>query len=169
MSISIAPMVRISTSPFRYLMRLLSHHCIVYTPMLVSNFMKYGNIEHINDRLKFHPLEQPIIAQIAGNYAELLSIAARKCYHHYHYHGININVGCPAKSASTFGINQMLLKNRTSFISSIKELKQNNPTIPISIKCRIGVSNQKSYDEFKQFIDQCMEVNYDQFTTNCFT
>lgn len=71
------------------------------------------------------------------------------------YDAININMGCPASSAqkSLHGAALMLNDNFFSVFYQVKT----SVSIPVSIKCRLGVDTPADYSWFWSFIRRCVE------------
>ena len=89
----VAPMVDVTNSYFRVFFRLISENVLLFTEMIHS-----GSIVDPKTRdykLKFFPVEKPIVLQIGGNNPEELAEAA-KIIEQYGYDEINLNCGCPS-------------------------------------------------------------------------
>jgi len=63
--ISIAPMVDVSDTHFRFFMRLLTRYSTVWTEMLHYNSILYQNSGGYNN-LRFHQIEHPVVCQVGG-------------------------------------------------------------------------------------------------------
>ncbi|KAK8793145.1 hypothetical protein WA538_004222 [Blastocystis sp. DL] len=116
--------------------------------MFVDEMLLHApNVENL---LKFEECEHPIVAQLGGSNKHRL-LEAAKLIEERGYDEINLNCGCPSPKVSegSFGARLMLSPWR---VYDIVQHLQSHLSIPITIKCRIGVDNHDSYDELKQFI-----------------
>ncbi len=148
--ISIAPMLGITHVHFRYLMRLLSKKSTLYTEMVSSRGIlkrKYAAPEV----LKYDPVEHPVVVQFRGSepkgMAKCTEIAASLGYDE-----VNINCGCPkpkAKEQEAFGAE--LMKHPELVLSVVTAMVKAS-SVPVTVKCRIGVDDYESYEYLKSFI-----------------
>ena len=69
-SFCIAPMMAKTDKPFRFLVRQLSKEAVLFTEMLHTNSILYGN--H-NKLLEYDEIENPIALQLGGNDPKSLS------------------------------------------------------------------------------------------------
>jgi tRNA-dihydrouridine synthase A len=60
----IAPMMAVSYTEFRYLMRLLSKHAVLWTEMIVDETLVHG--DRPARHLEFSDEEHPIVCQLGG-------------------------------------------------------------------------------------------------------
>ncbi len=134
---------------FRYLARLLSKQCFLYTEMITTGALIYGD----RDRwLSLHDGENPVALQLGGsNPSEMAKCA--ELAEEYKFDEVNINVGCPSDrvQAGKFGACLMLEPEIVS--NCIKSMKQAS-NIEVTVKSRIGVDNQDSYAFLQQFVEK---------------
>ncbi len=90
---AIAPMVDISDRHFRFLMRLMSKNCYLYTEMLNEHAIIYSKKRE--QLLTFDPSQHPVVCQLGGNDPDKMAQAA-KIVESYGYDEINVNCGCPS-------------------------------------------------------------------------
>eukprot|EP00899_Mesostigma_viride_P001916 jgi/Mesvir1/11725/Mv00105-RA.2 len=97
--------------------------------------------------------EQPVTVQLGGHDPTKLAEAARRC-EAVGYREINLNVGCPSKVVAgkgCFGARLMYEPDKVAqIVRSMKEAV--SPDIPITVKCRIGVDKQDSYEHLRGFV-----------------
>lgn len=164
--ISIAPMVKVSHRHFRFLMRLMTKRCILYTPMIVARGLMrwqegetvHAHPELLKKQLGFNPIEEPLVVQLGGSCPQELTRAGEACQE-YGYKEININLGCPAETASkgSHGATLMLPgdgshpPSHTAIASALGHLRR-NLDVKVTAKCRIGVNEHDSYEFFKGFV-----------------
>ncbi|MBS1212648.1 MAG: tRNA-dihydrouridine synthase, partial [Proteobacteria bacterium] len=77
---------------FRYFLRLISRHTLLYTEMITTGAVLHGDRERL---LQYHPAEHPIALQLGGSVPGELAECAR-IGAGFGYDEINLNVGCPS-------------------------------------------------------------------------
>ena len=86
---SVAPMMTHTDRHFRYFLRLLSRHSMLYTEMLTTGALLYGDTDRY---ARFNDAEHPVGMQLGGsNPADLASCAEIATA--FGYDEINLNVG----------------------------------------------------------------------------
>ena len=153
-TVAVAPMVDVSDRHFRFLLRLISKRVVLYTPMIVDNAL--CRAPHANALFTQHQaMEHPLVAQLGGSEAAGLVAAARRC-EAQGFQAINLNVGCPAPSAIGHKYGACLM-SEPSFPSVVRQVVD-AVSIPVTIKCRIGLNANDSYEFFKSFVTACHEI-----------
>ncbi|KAF9977458.1 hypothetical protein BGZ73_005956 [Actinomortierella ambigua] len=146
--ISVAPMVDVTTSHFLHLCRLISNNFTLYTEMVHCNAVAYNPEGLINFFGK--PWEGKVV-QLGGQEPEMMAKAA-KLVQDNGYHEVNINVGCPSNRVQKGAFGALLMKNPQSIVDIINEMVNVGVTIPITVKCRIGVDHLDSYEYLYDFL-----------------
>ncbi len=146
---SVAPMLHCTDRHFRYLARLLSKKCFLYTEMITTGALIYGNRERW---LRLHDDENPVAIQLGGSKPNEMAQCAELA-EKYKFDEVNINVGCPSDrvQAGKFGACLMLEPEIVS--SCIKAMKAASD-IEVTVKTRIGVDDQDNYEFLKQFVEK---------------
>jgi tRNA-dihydrouridine synthase A len=144
-------MVDVTDRHYRYMMRLITKHTLLYTPMIVDNALIRAPHAHAL-YTEHQAMEHPLVAQLGGSDAGSLARAAQICQAQG-FQAININVGCPAPSASGHSYGACLM-SQPDFPLAVRAVTQ-AVTIPVSIKCRIGLNKEESYEFFRNFVRQC--------------
>ncbi len=146
---SVAPMLHCTDSHFRYLARLMSKNCLLYTEMITTGALIYGD----HDRwLKLHKEENPIALQLGGsNPIEMAKCAtfAEK----YKFDEVNINVGCPSDRVQAGKFGACLMLEPKIVANCIKAMKEAS-NVEVTVKTRIGVDNKDGYDFLRQFVEE---------------
>ena len=134
---AVAPMLDWTDRHCRYFHRLLTKHSLLYTEMVVANAAIFGDRERL---LKFDECEHPVALQLGGSSPDKLSEAA-KIGAGFGYDEINLNVGCPSDrvQSGAFGACLML---EPDLVGKIVEKMKRAVSIPVTVKCRIGVDEQ---------------------------
>ncbi len=143
----VAPMMDRTDRHERYFLRLLTKEAFLYTEMIHSNAIVYGNKENL---LKYSSLEHPLGVQLGGSEPNSLREASI-CAEDYGYKEINLNIGCPSSRVKAGNFGAVLMKEPKLVANCIKEIKR-HISIPVTIKCRIGVDDMEEKDFFS-FID----------------
>ena len=73
---SVAPMMDYTDKHLRFLLRLLSKECLLYTEMITTPAILHGDK---NNLLNFHPCEHPIAVQLGGSNQADLAECAKVC------------------------------------------------------------------------------------------
>eukprot|EP00614_Pseudopedinella_elastica_P024758 CAMPEP_0172645506 /NCGR_PEP_ID=MMETSP1068-20121228/239762_1 /TAXON_ID=35684 /ORGANISM="Pseudopedinella elastica, Strain CCMP716" /LENGTH=233 /DNA_ID=CAMNT_0013459743 /DNA_START=58 /DNA_END=760 /DNA_ORIENTATION=+ len=155
--LSVAPMMEVTDRHFRFMMRLLSRKCKLYTEMVVDQTLLYNLEPYVAQEyfLGNTEVEHPVALQLGGNDPELLGRAAAAAEAYGGYDEINLNCGCPSPKVSErcFGARLMLDPERVRRIVS-SMVRQASKT-EVTVKCRIGADDRDSYAELCEFVLAC--------------
>ncbi|NJK71019.1 MAG: tRNA-dihydrouridine synthase family protein [Thermales bacterium] len=125
-------------------------------------FTEFTNCDGLNSeghdsvvhRLKYLPIEKPLIAQIWGKTPKNYYDSARIILN-LGFDGVDINMGCPEKNVIKNGCCSALLKNQSlaqEIIQATREGAQGK--IPVSVKTRIGFNTIDTESWFDFLLDQ---------------
>ncbi len=143
---------------FRYLVRLISRRILLYTEMITTGALVYGDRDRF---LQYHPLEQPVAIQLGGsNPAELAESA--KIAADYGYSEINLNVGCPSGRVQEGRIGACLMADPDRVAAGVAAMRS-NCSVPVSVKTRIGIDSQDSYEFLANFIEKVRDAGCRKF------
>ena len=106
-SFCIAPMMARTDKHFRYLVRQLTKKAVLFTEMIHTNSILFGNKNKLDD---YSETENPIVLQLGGNDPESLSKVC-KMAEHYNYNEINLNLGCPSPKVKSGNFGAALWSN----------------------------------------------------------
>ncbi len=156
--LSIAPMMSYTDRHYRYLMRLLAPHTLLYTEMIHAQAVLQGPRQQL---LQFHPDEHPLAIQLGGSDPKILAEAAAIA-EQYGYDEVNLNIGCPSDrvQAGEFGACLMLKPDLVA--ECVLTMKQQTQ-LPVTIKTRIGVDDHDSYHELVNFISTTAKAGCQTF------
>jgi tRNA-dihydrouridine synthase A len=107
--------------------------------------------------------DYPIVCQIGGIRPDWTSTAARSVLL-AGYREVNLNMGCPSLRVKTKEFGAALMKDTERSIDIIKAIiaqqqqEEDNHCINISVKCRIGVDDESSWEWLVDFIEQMSVV-----------
>ena len=146
--VCIAPMMQYTDMHDRYLLRLISKKVFLYTEMVTTGAILYGKCFH---QLDYNPQEHPIAVQLGGSDIKDL-VECAKISEEYGYDEINLNVGCPSDRVQKgrFGACLML---EPDHVADCLGSMQTNVSVPVSIKCRLGVDHHEDYEFLYNFIN----------------
>ena len=146
--LSIAPMMDHTDRHFRYLMRLLTKYSVLYTEMITTGALIHGNYKQF---LEYNSDEHPIGIQLGGNNPkELLECAYMA--ENEGYDEVNLNIGCPSDRVQNGKFGACLMNEKELVAECVHNISS-NLQIPVTIKTRIGVDNNDTFDFLKEFID----------------
>jgi tRNA-dihydrouridine synthase A len=159
--VSIAPMMQRTDRHFRFLMRCISRHVLLYTEMVTTGAIIHGDRR---DLLEFSDAEHPIAVQLGGDDPEALTECARIAQD-MGYDEVNINVGCPSDRVQkgSFGVSLMARPER---VAEAVQAMRAAVKIPVSVKHRIGFDNTDSYEDMARFVSIVADAGCDRFTVH---
>lgn len=145
----VAPMMDWTDRHCRYFHRLISQHALLYTEMVTTGALIHGDHHRF---LQFNPEEKPLAFQLGGSNPRDLAVCA-KMVADYGYDEVNLNVGCPSDRVQNgrFGACLML---EPDLVADCVATMGNAVSIPVTVKSRIGVDNQDSYEELVNFVEK---------------
>ncbi len=156
--LSIAPMMDHTDKHFRYFMRLLSKHAVLYTEMITTGALIHGDRKRFLD---FNEIEHPLAIQLGGNnpvdLAECAHIAENEGYDE-----VNLNIGCPSDRVQNGQFGACLMSN-TELVSECVNKIQSTVKIPVTVKTRIGIDEQDSYEFLEKFIRSVSKAGCNTF------
>jgi tRNA-dihydrouridine synthase A len=137
----------------RHFHRLLSPHARLYTEMVNAYAIRHGDRERL---LGFDASEHPVALQLGGSDPALLAEAAR-VGQDWGYDEINLNCGCPSDrvQAGRFGA---CLMREPSLVADCVAAMRAAVTVPVTVKCRIGVDDQDDDADLQRFIERVHEA-----------
>ena len=157
--LSIAPMLDCTDRHERYFLRLLSRHVLLYSEMVVASGLLH--CDNTDMFLGHEPIEQPAVLQLGGsNPADLAR--ASKLVEAAGFQEVNLNCGCPSDRVQNGNFGACLMKSKDVVADCFKAM-QDAVSIPVSIKCRIGVDEFDSWDFFIDFIQTINKAGCSNF------
>lgn len=157
-ALSIAPMMDWTDKHNRFLTRLIAPHFLLYTEMINALAIRHGDRGKL---LSFDARESPVALQLGGSDPLVLAEAA-KIGQDYGYAEINLNVGCPSPRVSAGRFGACLMKEPDLVADCMAAIKA-AVTIPVTVKCRIGVDEEDSEAHLHHFIQTIKNTGVDTF------
>lgn len=150
--LSLAPMMELTDRHFRYLLRQITSRTLLYTEMVTAQAVIHGDRERL---LGFHPAEGPVALQLGGDDPTKLAQAARYGAE-LGYAEINLNVGCPSDRVKSGNFGACLMAKPELVAECLTAMREAVP-VPVTVKHRIGIDHQDSYEEMKRFVQVVAE------------
>ncbi|MGV3003333.1 tRNA dihydrouridine(20/20a) synthase DusA [Vibrio sp. E150_018] len=156
---SIAPMLDWTDRHCRYFHRLLSEHTLLYTEMVTTGAIIHGK----GDFLQFSQQEHPVALQLGGSNPVDLAHCA-KLAQERGYDEVNLNVGCPSDRVQNGKFGACLMAE-PELVADCMAAMREVVDIPVTVKTRIGIDDQDSYEFLTRFVSMVSEKgDVDQFT-----
>ncbi|RLV58550.1 tRNA dihydrouridine(20/20a) synthase DusA [Parashewanella curva] len=154
---SIAPMLDWTDRHYRYMARLMSKQALLYTEMVTTGAILHGK----GDYLAYNDEEHPLALQLGGSnpidLAKCAQIAAERGYDE-----INLNVGCPSDRVQNGRFGACLMAEPELVAECVDAMKQ-VVDIPVTVKTRIGIDEQDSYEFLTTFVETVKEKGCEEF------
>ncbi len=132
----------------RFFLRLLSRHARLYTEMVTEQAVRFGDRGRLLD---FDTSEHPLALQLGGCDPANLAEAAR-IGEQWGYDEINLNCGCPSDRVQSGAFGACLMAEPETVAHCVEAMAQ-AVTIPVTVKCRIGIDQHDDYDHLRHFVD----------------
>src|SRR5579872_27056 len=153
---AVAPMMDWTDSPCRVLHRCLTRQALLYTEMVTAEAVLHGDRVRL---LGFDAVEHPVALQLGGSdpakLAEASKIAAG-----FGYDEINLNVRCPSDRVQSGRFGACLMREPALVADCVAAMRA-AVTIPVTVKCRIGVDDQEPGEALFAFAERVKEAGAD--------
>src|SRR5579872_6368182 len=134
---SVAPMMEWTDRHCRYFHRLLTRRALLYTEMLTTGAVLYGDRSRL---LRFEAAEHPLALQLGGADPRSLAACAR-IGADAGYDEINLNVGCPSDRVQDGRFGACLMAE-PALVGECVAAMEAAVSVPVTVKCRIGIDDQ---------------------------
>jgi tRNA-dihydrouridine synthase A len=133
----------------RFFLRQLTRHTLLYTEMITTGALLHRDPARFLD---FDTAEHPLALQLGGSepadLARCVALAET-----WGYDEVNLNVGCPSDRVQNGRFGACLMAEPDIVADCIAAMHEVGP-LPITVKHRIGIDNNDSYDELLTFVDK---------------
>ena len=155
-TIRLAPMMGYTNAPFRLLIRLLSPNTQLFTEMVTVNAIIHNPQQHY----LFHFKEEDnVVLQLGGcEVGAMLEVA--KIAQQQGFKEININCGCPSNRVQKGHFGACLMARPQLVAEMVAAIKQQTQ-LCVSVKHRLGLDNNTSYQPLYEFARQCLLAGAD--------
>ena len=143
----VAPMMDWTDRHCRYFLRLVSPRARLYTEMVTTGALQFGNVPR---HLDFDPAEHPLVLQLGGSDPYALAHSAR-LGEAWGYDEINLNVGCPSERVQTGSFGACLMADPTLVADCVKAMRD-AVAVPVTVKHRIGIDAVEDYAFVRDFV-----------------
>ncbi len=156
--LSIAPMMDHTDRHFRYFMRIISPHALLYTEMITTGALIHGDRQRF---LQHHTDEYPLAIQLGGSEPDDL-VTCAMIAEEAGYDEVNLNVGCPSDRVQSGRFGACLMAEPELVAEGVAKMSQ-RVDIPVTVKTRIGIDDKDSYEELTTFIDCVKQAGCNTF------
>jgi tRNA-dihydrouridine synthase A len=111
--------------------------------------------------LEYNQEEHPVALQLGGNSPKDLAKCA-KIGEDFGYDEINLNCGCPSERVQSGSFGACLMKE-PALVAECVAAMQNEVKIPVSVKTRIGIDSDDSWEFFLNFVEKIAETGCKHF------
>ncbi len=162
--LSLAPMMELTDRHFRYLLRQITARTLLYTEMITAQAVLHGDQQRL---LAFHPAEGPVALQLGGDDPASLAGAA-KVGAEFGYSEVNLNVGCPSDRVKSGNFGACMMAD-PQLVAECMAAMREAVDVPVTVKHRIGIDHNDSYEAMKRFVDVVAAAGGVQPAADAFT
>ncbi|RME20699.1 MAG: tRNA dihydrouridine(20/20a) synthase DusA [Deltaproteobacteria bacterium] len=159
--LSVAPMMDRTDTHFRWVLRQITGHTLLYTEMVTTGALLRGPRDRL---LEYEPEEHPIAIQLGGDdpgaLAECAAIAEEAGFDE-----VNLNVGCPSNRVQSGSFGAALMA-RPAHVATCVAAMRAACAIPVTVKHRIGIDDMDDYEHMRRFVDIVADAGCDRFTVH---
>lgn len=159
--VSVAPMMEWTDRHFRYFLRRITQHTLLYTEMITAAAIIHGDRDHL---LTFHQDEHPLALQLGGDDPDMLARAV-EIASPYGYDQFNLNVGCPSERVQSGNFGACLMAD-PPLVARIVKAMQRATDRRVTVKHRIGIDGREKYEEMRDFVDTVADAGVRHFTVH---
>lgn len=132
----------------RAFLRQLSSQARLYTEMVTTGALLHGDVAR---HLRFDASEHPVALQLGGSEPDALARCA-EMGEAWGYDEINLNCGCPSDRVQVGRFGACLMLEPARVAASVAAMRA-ACSVPVTVKCRIGVDDSEDYLFLRQFIE----------------
>lgn len=151
--LSVAPMMDWTDRHCRYFHRLITQHTLLYTEMVTTGALLHGDVPR---HLRFNAEEHPVALQLGGSEPADLAQCAR-LGEAWGYDEINLNCGCPSERVQRGAFGACLMAEPQLVADCVKAMCDVT-SLPVTVKHRIGIDQNESYDFVCDFVGQVSQA-----------
>lgn len=131
----------------RYFLRQITRHTRLYTEMVTTGALLHNAAGRFLD---FDPAEHPLALQLGGSDPHELAQCARLA-EQWGYDEVNLNVGCPSDRVQNGRFGACLMDTPEIVAQGVAAMRA-ACSLPITVKHRIGIDHNDSYEALAQFV-----------------
>lgn len=160
-ALCVAPMIDVTDRHCRYFHRLLAPRARVYTEMISTAAIEHGDRNRLLD---FNETEHPVALQLGCSDPVRLARAA-KIAEQWGYDEVNLNCGCPSARVLEGHFGAILMR-RPQLVAECLKAMQDAVSIPVTVKHRLGLDEDDSYEFVRDFVGTLYEVGVRVFVVH---
>ncbi len=157
-TLSVAPMMDWTDRHCRVFHRQITRHTWLYTEMVTTGALVYGDVAR---HLDYDAVEHPVALQLGGSDPGDLATAAR-LGEKWGYDEINLNCGCPSERVQKGAFGACLMAEPQLVADCVKAMRD-AVSIDVTVKHRIGIDKNESYDFVRDFVGTIAEAGCKTF------
>ncbi|MDO5531085.1 tRNA dihydrouridine(20/20a) synthase DusA [Sutterella sp.] len=150
---TVAPMLDWTDRHCRFFDRLLTRHARLYTEMVTTGAIRYGNRDAL---LGFSPCEHPVALQLGGSDPADLAFSIEVA-EGYGYDEYNLNCGCPSPRVQKGSFGACLMLDAKLVADCVRAMRGATDK-PVTVKHRIGVDDRDDYAFVRDFVGEVREA-----------
>ncbi|MCL4364446.1 tRNA-dihydrouridine synthase [Patescibacteria group bacterium] len=155
----LAPMDDVTDYVFREIISRLAKPDVMFTEFTSADGLMFEKNEHGFQKLKFSERQRPVVSQIWGGNPETISKAG-SIVEKMGFDGIDLNMGCPDRNVMKKHGGAGIIGNYELAATVISAAKKGAPSLPLSVKTRLG--NEKT--DMADWISFLLKQNLDALT-----
>jgi tRNA-dihydrouridine synthase A len=136
----------------------MTKSAMLYTEMVTAQAVIHGPRDRL---LAYDGAEHPVALQLGGSDPADLATAVRLAAP-YGYDEVNLNVGCPSDRVQS-GCFGAVLMERPALVADCVAAMLEVATVPVTVKCRIGVDDQDPTQVLPDFIEKVSAAGVTHF------
>lgn len=163
--LAVAPMLDWTDRHCRSFHRLLSKEAVLYTEMVTTGALLFGDPAR---HLDFEKAQHPVVFQLGGSEPEDL-VKAAKMVENWGYDQVDLNCGCPSERVQRGSFGACLMAEPKLVAQCVRAMKD-AVGIPVSVKHRLGLNemnpeeNPADYQFVLDFICEVSNAGASQVT-----
>ena len=142
-------------------MRHITRRSLLYTEMVTAQAILHGDLNRL---IGYTPEEKPLSLQVGGDDPQQLAQCARIA-EAWGYDEINLNVGCPSSRVQNGNFGACLMGQPERVADCVAAMMAAT-AIPVTVKHRIGIDHQDSYEHLLQFVTTVAATGCQRFTVH---
>ncbi len=147
----VAPMLDWTDRHCRYFHRRLSRQARLYTEMVTTGALLYGDRAR---HLDFDAAEQPVALQLGGSEPQALAECARLALR-WGYAEVNLNCGCPSPRVQRGAFGACLMAEAPLVRDCVAAMRDAvGDAMPVTVKHRIGIDRIEDYGFVRDFVGE---------------
>ena len=155
---SVAPMMDWTDRHCRAFHRTLTRQALLYTEMVTTKAVLNGDRDRL---IGFSDIEHPVALQLGGSEPDELALCARIAQD-YGYDEVNLNCGCPSDRVQSGAFGACLMREPQLVADGMRAMIEAT-TLPVTVKCRIGVDDQDPHDSLFALVESCAAAGVTTF------